>query len=480
MSTPSGGRRVATRRRPRPSRRPTGGGAVGAVLVLLAAGLLVLGGMVDAPPEAAPEPAAVPVGEVTTACLGWPDAAAGQSSTLAAPLPPADAPDDGGELSVGPVGKPGAPEKAGSRGEVRELGSPGAGEGLVVTATGDAAVGRATFQVDRADGSGFALQQCPEPRAQWSFTGGGAGLDHQSKLVLANVDPGPAVVDVVVQGPSGVAEDVGTRGVTVAPGEVRTIDMVDVAPQSDELLVRVDATRGRVVAGLADSFATQPAAEPGWDWVPAQPEASRTLRLAPVPRLADRRDLVLANPTDREALVEVRVSGQSGAFAPTGLEEVRVPARSVVSEDLGQAIGRDTSAVVLRSPVPVTAAVRSSRGPDVSYAGAVAFLDGPAAAVVEQNADAEVQLTAGDGDAQVRVAAYSTSGKEVDSDELKVPATATAGWTPKGRVAYVVVTPVRGRVAGGVSVVGGGGVSEVPLQALPVTLERPVVVPVVR
>lgn len=480
MSTPSAGRRVATRRRPRPSRRPARGAAVGAALVVLAAALLVLGGMVEAPPEAAPRPSSVPVDEVTTACLGWPGAASGQSWTLAAPVPDTGDASDGGDLTTGPVGSKGTPEVQGARGRVRTLDPPGSGEGLVVTATGSAAVGRATFQADRADGAGFALQQCLQARSRWSFTGGGAALDHRSQLVIANVDPGPAVVDVVVQGPSGVAEDVGTRGITVAPGEVRTIDMVDVAPQSDELMVRVDATRGRVAAGLADSFATQPAAEPGREWVPGQLEASRSMTLAPLPRLADRRSLVVANPTDREALVEVRISGESGSFAPTGLEEVRVPPRSVVTEDLGEAVGRASAAVVLRSPVPVTATVRSSRGRDVTYAGAVSVLDGPSAALLEENTAADVQLTAGAAAARARVTAYSASGKEIDSTELKVPATATTAWSPKGKAAYVVVDPVKGDVSGGVSVAGGSGDSQAPLQTLPLRLERPVVVPVVR
>lgn len=478
MSTPSGGRRAATRRRPRPSPRPTGGGLGAFVLLLLAGALLAGGSLVQASPEPAARPTSVPVDEVTTACLGWPKAGSSDASTLAAPVP--DAGDSGGAVSVGPVGKKGSGEPVGGRGRVRGIEAARAGEGVVLTATGAAAVGRATFQSDHAGGAGVASQQCLAPRSRWWFTGGGAGLDHRSQLVMANVDPGPAIVDVVVQGPRGVAEDVGTRGMTVAPGEVRTLNLVDIAPQSDELQVHVDATRGRVVAGLADDFATQPAAEPGREWVPGQPDPSRVLRLAPLPREADKRTLVVANPSDREALVELHVSGETGSFVPAGLEEVRVPAHSVVTEDIGNAVGRDGRAVVLRSEVPVTASVRSSRGGDISYAGPVPVLDGPAAAVLAKGTEAEVQVTAEDAAARATVKAYSADGKEVDSTELEVAPTATATWKPKGRTAYVVVTPVRGRVSGGVSLDGGPGLSQVLFQPLPVSLERPAVVPVVR
>ncbi len=339
-------------------------------------------------------------------------------------------------------------------------------------------MGRGTFQVDRADG-GIAAQECLAPRSRWWFTGGGAALDHQSQLVMANVDPGPAVVDVVVQGPDGVAEDLGTRGITLAPGEVRTIDLVEIAPQSDELAVHVEAARGRVVAGLSDSFATEPAAEPGLEWVPVQQEAARSVRLSPLPGRADRRTLVVANPADREALVEVKVSGESGAFAPTGVEQVAVPAGSVVTADLTDAVGKDASAVLLRSEVPVTATVRSSLGSDVSYAAAGPVIDGPAGAVLDEDAPAEVQLTAGKEGGAAQVTAYSAGGQKVGSTELKVPATATLAWSPGSKAAYVVVTPVRGALSGGVSLEGDAGLTQLALRPLPVVLTQPVVVPVI-
>lgn len=470
MSTPNAGRRIAARRRTRPS----SSAVAGLVLVASAGLLLVAGGQVEASTEPSPRPTSVPVDELTTACLGWPGKASAESSTLAAPLPSDDTEEqDAGGLTVGPVGEKPRKERAGTRGALRSLDAPGSGEALTVTATGAAAVGRATFQVDRGEAAGLATQECLQPRSRWWFTGGGAGLDHRSQLVMANIDTGPAVVDVVVQGPDGVAEDVGTRGVTIAPGEVRTIDLVEVAPQADELAVRVDTTRGRVVAGLADGFATQPAAEPGRDWLPGQEEAARLIRLAPLPRAADRRTLVLSNPADREALVEVRVSGESGSFVPTGLEQVRVPAQSVVTEDLGDAVGRDASAVVLRSPVPVTATVRSTRDGDASYAAAVPVLDGPAAALLE--GDAEVQLSAAEGAASATVTAYSAGGDEVDSTALKLSSNGTAAWSPKGKAVYVVVTPERGLLSGGVSLAGGGGVSQLALRPLPVTLRMPYV-----
>lgn len=478
MSTPTTGRRIAARQR----RRPDRGAVVGIVLVALSGLLLATAGLVEAEPEPAGSPATVAVDNVATACLRSPSAGAARAYTLAAPL--AEAPEDAaGEatLTTGPVGEQAAPGSASPRGELETLEVPGRGSALAVTTTGNAAVGRVTFQVETADDStALAVQECLAPRARWWFTGGGADLDHRSELVLANLDPGPAVVDVIVHGPDGPVDSVSTRGITVAPGEVTTVDLVEIAPQSDELAVHVEASRGRVAAGLADSFATSPAAEPGLEWVPSQAEASRTVRLAPLPRRADRRTLVVTNPGDREALVDVEVSGASGSFAPTDVAQVRVPPGSVVTADLGTAIGRDASAVVLQSPVPVTATVRSTLGADVSYAAAVPVLDGPAAGVLAEGTQAAVLLTAGESGGKATATAYAADGSEVDSAELSVEPTATLAWSPEGRAAYVVVTPRGGRLSGGLDLAGAAGVSQLALRPLPVVLRKPVVVPVVR
>jgi hypothetical protein len=479
MSTPVTGRRAAARQRP----RLDAGAVAGLVLVVLAGGLLAAAGLAQAEPEPPARPSTVTVDQVTTACLGSPERPDSRVSTVTVPLPEgAEAAAQGagkGTLAAGPPEQEPGPRAAGARGRLHGLDAPDAGAALAVEATGEAALGRITAQADTAD-AGLADQECLAPRARWWFTGGGAGLDHRSKLVMANVDPGPAVVDVMVHGPAGLADDVGTRGITLAPGEVRTVDLVDVAPQSDELAVHVEASRGRVVAALDDGFATAPAADPGREWVPAQPDAAHVLRLSPLPSRADRRTLVVANPSDREALVEVKVAGETGSFVPTDVGEVRVPAESLVTVDLSRAVGRETSAVVLRSPVPVTATLRSSQGSDVAYAAAAPVLDGPAAAVIGDGTTPEVQLTAGPDGAKATVTAYSAAGDEVDSAALEVKPATTLGWSPKGDAAYVVVDPVRGVLSGGVSLEGGAGLTQVVLRPLPILLEQPAVVPVVR
>ncbi len=473
MSTPSTGRRIATRQRRRPDRAAVTGGALVAVSALL----LVASGVVSAEPEPTAAPTAVPVDQVTNVCVGPPASAQSQAYTLAAPLPEAQ---DGGKVSAGPVGEPPREETGAGRGQLTDLKAPAAGSALTVAAEGAAAVGRATFQVDRgADAGALGLQECLAPRARWWFTGAGAGLDHQSRLVLANVDPGPAVLDVVVHGPQGTVDSVGTRGITLAPGEVRTIDLLDVAPKTDELAVHVETSRGRVVAAVADSLTSAPGAAAGREWIPAQPGVSRVVRLAPLPRQADRRTLVVANPRGREALVGLEVSGESGSFAPAGVPDLRVPPGTVVTADLGSAVGKDASAVLLHSTVPVSATVRSSSAGDLTYAAPAPLLDGPAAALLPQGTTGALHLTAGEHGGTAKVTAYSDRGDEVGSKQLDVAPGATLAWQPKGKAAYLVLTPTGGRLFGGVTLAGQGSLAQVPLRPLPVALRRPLVTPVV-
>lgn len=480
MSTPTPGRRVAARARRGPDAATLASG-----LVVTLAGLLLVTGAVVSPEAERPRTAsAVAVDEVAVACARSLEPGTTRAFTLAAPLPEADEPT--GTLAAGPVGGHAPASPAAARGVLQELDVPGTdqpqdtGSAFGVVAAEGAAFGRGTVQVDRGRPDTLAAQDCGSPRARWWFTGAGAGLDHTSVLVLANLDPGPAVVDVLVHDDAGPVDSVGTRGLTVPAGQVLTLDLRDVAPQADELGVHVEASRGRVVAALADRFADGPGTEPGREWLPAQAEASRVVRLGPLPRRADRRTLVVANPADREALVEVGISTAGGTFAPTGLTQLRVPAGSVVTADLGAAVGRETVAVLLRSPVPVTATVRSTLGSDVSYAGAAPQLSGPAVAVLPDGLSGTLQLTAAEQGGTARVTAYSAGGKELAAAELQVDPAATLTWAPPARAGYLLVSPGEGRLFGGVTLAGEAGLSQVVLHPLPTTRRRPAVLPVVR
>ncbi len=352
----------------------------------------------------------------------------------------------------------------------------------VLSADGPLAAGLFGFRVDESRTAGTqAVSLCAEPSGSWWFTGGGAGLDHTSQLVLTNVDEGPAVVDLRVLGPGGVVPTVGTRGLTIGPGQTTTLALAELAPQTDELAVGVEASRGRVVAALSDAYAPAPAAPPGHEWLDGRARPSRVVRLAGLPAHADRRTLLVANPSTREAVLDVRVKGQDGSYVPTGIGQQRVPPGAVRTIDLGHDIGaRTAAAVMVRSQVRVLATVRSLVGGDTADAAAAQVLTGPAAAPVLGTGTSTVQLTAGALAAKVEVTAYGAHGRQAAATQVNVPASSTTSWAPPRRTAaYVVVTPLSGRVSGAV-VYRGAGVSTAPLVPLSLRYLQPAVVPALR
>lgn len=451
--------------------------------VVAAAGLVVLAFVLTSLAVGAPaaDPVRLPGGGVQVdralaVCPSSDTIGANDAKVLLGAAPIAGLGDEGtvGYAAAGTLAD--AEAKDLTRGELRRLPAQGS---AAFEAEGEVAAGLFGFRVDRGTGS-LAVAACPVPRARWWFTGAGATVDHQSELVLANIDPGPAVVDVTAIGPDGAIDTVGTRGLTVPPGETVTLAMIDVAPQSDELAVLVNASRGRVTAAMADSLAPARADRSAVEWIPPQAAASRVVRLGGIKAGADAQTLVVGNPSRFEALVDVQIAAKAGSFAPTGNAQLRVPPDSVVTADFGVSIPAEASAVRLRSSVPVTATLRSTLGNDTSYAGALTVLDGPAVIPVVDGADPTVQVTAGTAGATVELKAYDDTGGELGTTTLEVTATATASWKPGDRADYVVVTPGAGRVTGAVSMSGDAGLSQVPLQPLSISLRRPVVVPALR
>ncbi len=475
-----------SRRRAAERTRPTVDRALlaPAVVVLLALAAVLL--TTSADPVTRADTAGLSRGAlVDSTTFACPDLDAGRRVTSTAALGLAPAPADldvpaGGEVAQGPVAGDGRPVDV-RRGSVVDVPTSG---GPAVVASGGAAAGLFGFRADEQDRRTLGVSACGAPRSQSWFAGAGAGLDHSSTLVLANVDPGPAVLDLTVLGPDGEVETVGTQGVTLPPHSVRRVALAEIAPQTDDLAIGVRTSRGRVVAAVDDAFSAKASGRPGQDWLAGTDLPSRTLRLAGVPAASGSTRLLVANPSDLEAVVEVRVAGRSGAFAPEGLEPITVAPGTVEQLDLSDVLPtKEAVALRLRSRVPVVASVRVTDGGDHSYATPVAPLTGPAAAPVLPGSDATVQLTAGPVATKATVTTYDADGKRVGGTVLALDATATATWSPGRRAAYVVVSPSTGQGSGtvhGAVTYAGRGIASVPLTPLPLQVVRPSVRPGLR
>ena len=476
MTTVRRGRRMAARR-PRQADR---GAIAAAALLAVAVVAALLGGTGTPAEDGGGAGAGVLVDHAIDGC-STAESRRGTRTTVVTGAAPLDGLTDDGGIRYGEpgAGLAAAPPRTPARGQLLEPSSGPADPALLaVEATGSLAAGLFTFRADTGDTT-TAVSRCASPRSRWWFTGAAATLTHTSELVLANLDPGPAVVDVRVLGPDGAVETLGTRGISVPPATRTTIPLTDIAPQGEDLAVSVVASRGRVVAAVADSFAPGFGDDEGAEWLPDQAAPSRVLRLAGLPARADSHVLVVANPSPLEALVEVQVADDTGSFTPTENGQVRVPPGAVVSAELTQAIPRAATAIRLTSPVRVTATVRSTANADTSYAGPVRTLTGPAAAPLPDGLRGTVQLTGGERGGTAAITAYDAKGQDVDSTTVQVAAGATSTWSPRGKAAYLVVAPRSGRVYGAVTYAGDQGLSQVALRPLVVRTLRPHVEPVV-
>jgi hypothetical protein len=76
---------------------------------------------------------------------------------------------------------------------------------------------------------------CVEPEPEAWFTGVGAGPEHSSVLELVNPDKGPAVADVTVLTPTGVADVSALRGIRVPGASSLTFDLGRLAAWKHDL-----------------------------------------------------------------------------------------------------------------------------------------------------------------------------------------------------------------------------------------------------
>lgn len=468
------------------SRRPGAALALVPVLapVLAAAGALTLVGL--RAPDSVLEPAApraMPVDERTLTCFGLPGSPAPRS------------------LAAGPgrVEAPGIRPVVGGW-DVTTLPARNRGD-VDVKATGSAAPSVSAVSALRAPpaaGAGLATQQCAEAARRWWFVGAGSGTGRDGTILLhapAGVD---AVVDILLRGPDGVLDAVGTDDLRVAAGETVAVRLSRVVAGTDDVAVEVTASQGRVVAALADTWSGGVEAR-GTEWLPASAEPATTVL---VPGAEGPAVLVVANATAGSVVARPTLMTSSGRAVLAGAELLQVSAGGVATVELPGSVRPGTS-VEVRADGAVTAAVRTETGSDVALPTAAPDLSGPTIVPLDVGASAPdpglvVAAELVDPDEQevvsrtVNVAGFDESGVRVGSGRLRVDAgTSVAvdlgdvlGLPPADleELAYAVLDPAEGGadavpVVAGLELRGPDGHSVLPLRTPVTAVTVPVLVP---
>lgn len=393
---------------------------------------------------------------LTSQALGCP-AAAGSGG----PLLLASAADQGsdGTVEQGPAGGDRSPVDL-EPGAVSQAAASAAP--VVVRATGRLAAGVYGARVGRG---AVAAGECVTPAGERWFAGVGSGASHLSTLQLVNPDSGPAVADVEVWSTDGLRDAPAALGITVRGGQSTTIDLEQVSPHRDDLVIRVTVSRGRVAATVTDSYAAV-GETPSRDGVPTTAVPATSQLVPGLLREADERTLVLANPGDTEARVDLRVVGARSTFSPAGIEELRVPAGRVLVTELTDALvgalaGEDAS-LRMDATVPVVAGLRSVVEGDLVHQPAVPLEGGRAAGLVPVGGRSTLVLASGDVAGPVRVT--FVGGRGSTRQTRLVPGTTVAVDVPPGTTAVLVEAKVG--YAAAVRTVGADGAALLPVRPL--------------
>ena len=355
------------------------------------------------------------------------------------------------------------------------------GSGVMLEQQGRASgpVGFFAGTAPKKGGGGLVVGSCPGVVDDAWLLGLGSGGKHFSTLILTNLADTPAAVDLSLWGPKGKIDAVGSEGIVVKPSSVRRIRLDELAAGEPELAMHVHRRRGSLSAVVNDSSTS---VFSGTEPVAATLAPRRKQVVGGLVQGAEGRTLMMVNPGQATARVDVKVIGAKNTFTPSGLDQIKVRAGSTRSVTVPKSAGSGAQALELTSDQPISATVRIAPGDkDYAYAEAVPALSGPAIVPVEVVPKIGVPrllLTAPEGAASVDVQAYDASMRRLASSSLKIKAGTTTWARLETRdAAYFVVTP-HGKVVAAATYLKGDGISSLALTPAPVTVLSPQVRPV--
>lgn len=228
------------------------------------------------------------------------------------------------------------------------------GEGSMAPAV----AGTQEWRLEGEDLRGLATTPCGAGAGDLWLLGGGAGPGRLERLVMTNPGDNPVTADVTIHGAGGPIGDAVVQ--TVAPGGRVSLLLDARAGSEEQPAVHVRASGGGVYATLTDTWVSGSTAL-GAETV-APTAAPATVQVMPAAALGTGpASLRVAVPGDQEAVVRLSVLARDGLVPLTGETVLTVGGGSVADLPI-EGAPEGTYAVVVRSDVPVVAAVLSQVG----------------------------------------------------------------------------------------------------------------------
>ena len=358
------------------------------------------------------------------------------------------------------------------------------GDGVFVTQAGRAsgATGFTSLTAPQSAGGGLSVARCGAVVDEAWFLGLGTADKRSSTLVLANLSDTPAVADLTLWNGRGVMDAVNAQGVSVKPFAIRRIPVADLAAGEPQLAMRVDRRRGVLSAMVEDS---SKATYAGSDAVSATVAPSRTQVISGIDSGTRGRTLLVLNPSDQVARIDVTILTADGPVADKGLQGLKVQPNRYRTLTVPTSAGSGPQTALVSSDRAVVAAMRVEPSvKDFTVAAATPALDGTAIAPVRLGQGVALDrlvLTALDQSTTFTVEGYDDRMKQISRESVKVAGRSSAALTAKtlkirGATAYLTVTSNGGGVAAAIYR-AGTGVSSLGLEPAAVMLDVPPVLP---
>ncbi len=355
---------------------------------------------------------------------------------------------------------------------------PDSGGPVILTGSGAAAPG---IVAGRDEAS--AVPECRGPAFDEWFVGLGAAAKNSSTIELVNPDPGPAIVDVTLIGPRGPIDEDALRGIEVPGRGVKVLALSEVAPRRADLAAHLTVSRGRVSASVRHTYDPLGRADTTTDFIPAQADPATEHLLLGVPTNVADGTVFVANTSDDELRVSVKVVTEQSVFEPSGGREVVVPPQQLRGVRLSRLVPPDVAKDALGLQVTTTeeavVAVRSFADDDLA-------LVAPSPVVAEQTAavlpEGEKRLVLGGADraGTVHVTTFDADGEVLAEERVEIVSGRGAALGLPAEAVAVTVESRNTPVSGTVVVTGpqsAPGVGLVRLRDAEVFAEVPAVVP---
>jgi hypothetical protein len=228
----------------------------------------------------------------------------------------------------------------------------------------------------RGRGKGFASSECsPQPWDRWYFASASTVRGEDHYLLVANPFREEAVVKVRLLMPDKDVVPARLKDLVVPTLSQTAVYLPDYYVENPSFGVELTATTGRVIVSRYSAVNRGGVRGLSLDLGVREPAANWHFAGGEVPQNGEE-ELILVNPGDREALVEITFPTDSDQVAPQDLSELPVEGGRQVTVDVSDHLPRGTKhgvVVTSSNSVPlvverrITAPVEGGRGIDMVF-----------------------------------------------------------------------------------------------------------------